>query len=635
MPGEEIDRLFEEAVEAGRKREYDKAISLLTRIINNYDYPPKILLYLGRSYHAIGELHKAAGIFEFFLRLIPHSIQGHFFLGRTYLAIELHRKAVIHLEEVLKDKNGPYYFHSLNLLGVGCLKLKKPELAVAYFEKALQIDPHNQKIFNGYLNALLIKAIKLYRRNELNESAQIFEFLLKNKGNSILPHLYLARIYRLTGAYKKALLHYDIASEMSPEDESLKLQKAVTLLKLGNRPEAEYQLENLSLHFKKSAIKTADPNQLLRFITMSHFQKKDYRKAIYYAKEILKENYSDIDMHVVIAESYVKLGDLEKARNHYLRCLEREKQNPDLYYGLFPILWEKEEYDELIQKVRRVLRLNQNDGIGRYFYSLAYAHVGEEPEKIFSLLQEQIREKGPDILLMNTLGHAYLTYDMLDLAESWFLRTLKLDPENKKALRFIIYLYHHTDKPKKEEEYIEKYFHLFPADKRMQRNYIDLLMRLKKYKKAIKEILALIPLYKKKIGLKKLLATSYMKIKDYKDAILIYKELLQYQPDNLDYLKDLIVCLESAGNSEYAKNLVEKAAVYFKRSKGILFLLAGVYYRYGDMDGALKTFKEVLAEDPGNWVALEHIGRIYKDKGNIIFAEKFLERARKYKRKNR
>ncbi|MBN2533791.1 MAG: tetratricopeptide repeat protein [Spirochaetales bacterium] len=631
MSEEEINHLFEQAIEAGRKRNYKKAISLLTGIINNYDYPAKILLYLGRSYHAFADYNRAIPVFEFFLKMVPASIAGHFFLGRTYLTLGLYRKAVIHLKTALEDKKSPYFFPGLNLAAIAFLKAKKPEIAVIYFEKALELEPQNKKIYTGYLNALLVKAIKLFRNNHFHESADIFEFLLKNGGDTILPHLYLARIYRLTGDNQKALVHYDAASEMSPDDSSLKLQRAVTLLKLGKKQEAEKQLEHISLHFKKETIKTADPHQLLRFITMTHFKKEDYRKAIYYAKEILKENYADIDMHMIIAESYLKLGDLEKAKNHYLRCIERDKSRLELYYGLFNILWEKEEYDELMKKVNRVLYMNQHDRVAAFFYALCYSRIGESPKEIFTLLQNQIREKGPDPLLMNALGEAYLTYDMPELAENWFLRTLKMKSEDQKALSLLIILYQKQDKPEKEKEYFERYFEYYPGDNHMKKDYIKLLIRLEHFKKAIKEILILLPVFPRQEGLKKMLAYSYVQIKNYKDAILVYRELLQDKPGNFEYLKSLIICLEYAGNRKYAITLIEKAISYFKRNKHILFLLGGMYYRDGDFERAIKIFKEVLSVDPHNWVALQNIGQIYEKTGNKLFAQKFLKRAEEYK----
>ena len=84
--------------------------------------------------------------------------------------------------------------------------------------------------------------------------------------------------------------------------------------------------------------------------------------------------------------------------------------------------------------VKRVLRINPHDQLAEYFYALCYSQTGESPERIFLLLQKQIREKGPDPHLMNALGQAYLTYDMPELAENWFLRTLKIKTGDEKAL---------------------------------------------------------------------------------------------------------------------------------------------------------------------------------------------------------
>jgi tetratricopeptide (TPR) repeat protein len=235
---------------------------------------------------------------------------------------------------------------------------------------------------------------------------------------------------------------------------------------------------------------------------------------------------------------------------------------------------------------------------------------------------------------MNALGEAYLAYDMPELAENWFLRTLKIRSKDRKALSQLIILYHQQDKPEKEKEYFDYYFSYFPDDDHMKKGYIKLLIRLKDFKKAINEILTLLPVISRKESLKKMLAHSYVQIKNYKDAILVYRELLQDQPDNFDYLKALVICLESAGNRAYAITLVEKALSYFKRKKYILFLLGGIYYRAGDLERAMKIFKEVLSVDPHNWVAFQNIGRIYEKTGNKLFAKKFLNRAKEYKEKN-
>ncbi|MBN1696052.1 MAG: tetratricopeptide repeat protein [Spirochaetales bacterium] len=629
-----IDQLFKDALEAGRKRDYNTAVAVLTEIITNYDYPPKVLLYLGRSYHALGDFNRAIAVYEFFLKVNPDSLSGHFFLGRTYLALGLFKRAVQYLKPVLDIKNSPYYFPALSFIGLAFLKARKPEIAVTYFEDALKYDPQNRNIMNGYLNALLIKAIKLFQRNALHDAAEIFEYLIKHKQGNILPHIYLARIYRFLGDNKQALYHYDIASRMSPDDEFLKLQKAVTLLKIGNRSDAQKEMANFQLHFDQGNVLTNDPHRLLRFITMSHFKKGEFRKAIDYGKEILKENYGDIEIHAVIAESYKKLGDLGKAKNHYLRAIEREKNKSELYYGLASILWELEEHEELLHIIKRIQRINPEDRIASYFYALCLSEIGENSQDILKLLQDQIRIHGPDINLMKALSMAYLEVDLPDLAESWLLRILKLEPEDKLALELLIDVYQRLNENKKAKKAFAAYCKVFPDDIETRKEYVKLLLKLNNNGMAIKELLCLIPLVKNNEGLKKTLGNCYIKMEKFEEATLLFRELLRGKPDSLEYLRALIFCLENTNRRKYAIELLKKALRFFKDNTNIHLILGVLYGRNKDYEPAIASFREVIAKYPKHWQAYKNLGTIYRKMGNRAFAEKFFRRAEEYRNNN-
>ena len=56
--------LLEEALAAGRARDYPTAIRFLTRLITVTDRYPHAILYLGRSYHALGQYNKAVPVLE-------------------------------------------------------------------------------------------------------------------------------------------------------------------------------------------------------------------------------------------------------------------------------------------------------------------------------------------------------------------------------------------------------------------------------------------------------------------------------------------------------------------------------------------------------------------------------------------
>ena len=80
---------FQEAMEAGRSRDYPRAVELLETIIAGTDELPEAVLYLGRGYHAMGRWEEALQAFRNFIRLKPDTSAGYFFAGRVFLTLDL------------------------------------------------------------------------------------------------------------------------------------------------------------------------------------------------------------------------------------------------------------------------------------------------------------------------------------------------------------------------------------------------------------------------------------------------------------------------------------------------------------------------------------------------------------------
>ena len=104
MSNYRVDReqVFQLAIKAGQKRDYKKAINLLeSLVVNGVAWKPEILIYLGRSYHAIGEFSLAVAALNYFLSIKSGDWYGWFFLGRSYLAMESWNLAISCLKKVL------------------------------------------------------------------------------------------------------------------------------------------------------------------------------------------------------------------------------------------------------------------------------------------------------------------------------------------------------------------------------------------------------------------------------------------------------------------------------------------------------------------------------------------------------
>ncbi len=225
--------LFTEALQAGKDRDYERAVDLLSRLVGSTDRYPQALLYLGRGYHALGDYARAAQVLQNYVRLRPDSIPGRFFLGRAFLALEDFPSAVRHLK--LTVERNPAFSPGMGLLGLAYLKARRPDKAIWMFAKALEIDPQNKRLQVGYLNTALVLAIRLFYRGDLVDAARLFTEVLEQRPASILPHLYLASIYRELGKDTHGPVSHGRGHPDLADDPFLHLQKALIHLSQGNK----------------------------------------------------------------------------------------------------------------------------------------------------------------------------------------------------------------------------------------------------------------------------------------------------------------------------------------------------------------------------------------------------------------
>jgi len=625
-----IEELYARALEAGRKRDYPLAIELLQEILVQSDRAPEALLYLGRAYHAIGEYNRAIQALEFYLKLEPESAGGHFFIGRTYFALGLLGHALQHLKRSTNLVGD--FVPALGLLGLTLLKRGRPQAAISVFERALELEPDNTRIFTGYLNGLLTNGIRLFRRQHYEQARDCLLFILKHRPESLVAHLYLASIYRELGDTDLSLYHFEKAAGLAPEDPVLHLQKAILQLQRGNNPLAFEEMAQAMHLLGNQKISTQDIHGLLRVMTIVLFQNHRYREALQSARRVLRRSYRDADMHVIMAESFSKLGDLQKARNHYLRALERDRNKLEYNYGLAAVLWEQEAYQELGDILKRILRINPEDEYAHYYKALSLPRLTADVRRTIPALQEQIRRSGPDPHLMNALGREYMRADMPDLAEGWFQRTLKRSNRFEPALEQLIEVYARLGDTGKQLGAYGEYLKSYPGNAKLRKEYTYLLYKRSRYKQARTQLEMLLPREPKNTEMRIMLAHSYRQTQRFPEAILLYRELLLESPRELELVKDLVFCMEHSGNRDTVILLLEKAIRLFKSNAWLSLRLASLYMDCGRLEKAAETYRAVIGLVPNDWRAYDGLHKLYSRMGNNQFAERFLRRAEALKK---
>jgi len=625
MHREKFDQLFNAALKAGRKRDYVRAIALLEEILCSTDEYPLAILYLARSYHSLKEYGRAIQYFRYYLHRQPESAPGYFFLGRTYLSSGLPGEAIPYLKKAVKLNPGSV--NTLSLLGFALLKAGRPRSAIELFTKALEIEPEQPHIITGYLNSLLTHAINLFYHERIEEAEKIFQFIIKKRAGSLTAHLYLASIYRELGKTDLSLLHYQHASNLSPGDPTLFLQRAFLLLKAGKNEQAFAELKQATSLLGTDSSKITDPEQLLRIITLTLFRNGKFRKAVYYGSKVLKNNYQDADMHVMIAESFRNIGEPVKARNHYERALDAKTGHLEYYYGFAALLWEENDFQEMAKLLKRIFRLNENDRVARYYLALTLPHMDESKDRTITLLQESIKNFGPDPLLMNALGQEYLKAELPDLAENWFTRTLKVVEDHDQALKNLITVYTLLNKTEEVKKTFFRYLKHHSADQDVRSQFIQLLYHDQDYETLAGEIQILLPLKPRDRNLKKMLALSYSKTARYSEALVLYRSLLADEPGSLHVIRALVYCMQHAGQQETALVFLEEAVKKQENNVSLLLPLGVMYYKQNKLEKAGEIFRRVIAISPQAWKGYRNLAVVFKKRGETDFSEKYFKKS--------
>lgn len=591
---------------------------------------PQALLYLGRSRHALGQHAAAVQAFTFYLRGRPGSAAGHFFLGRAHLALGDIPAAVRALRRAIEASPG--MAAAWGLLGLALARARRFTRAVEAFRTALRIDPDNPRLLTGYLNASLVRAIRLFYQGGLVEAAEIFQEVLRYRESAILPHLYLASIYRELGRENLAGFHMDAACRLSPDDPFLRLQKALVLLAQGQPGPALEEIRRASSLLREGTAPAGDPREVLRYLAVNLFRQKRYREAVFYASKLLRGSYADPALHGLVAESCRAMGELDKAANHYRRALEADRASPELRHGLLAVLWQKGDHRELAEECARLLRHDPRDEVAAYFSSLALSRTGAPAPEVLEALQRQVKAHGPDPALMAELGAAYLRAGLPELAEGWLLRTLRLQVEDATALSALADVYRLLSREADEAQAVRRYLAVRPGDTAARRRMLRLLLARQSFAEAAEQATLLLSAEPDSERLRALLALCYRRSGRFADALLLFRDLLAADPGNEEHAKGAVYCLDRLGSRHTARAFLEAFMKKHGDSLALVLVLGVLEFQDRELDRAAATFRRAVSAWPRSWRAHRNLGMVYRRTGNAEFAEKFLARAASLKK---
>ncbi|MFC1533512.1 tetratricopeptide repeat protein [Thermodesulfobacteriota bacterium] len=259
-----------------------------------------------------------------------------------------------------------------------------------------------------------------------------------------------------------------------------------------------------------------------------------------------------------LAREYISLKRWDDAA---LILEEMAKERPDqaVLYELLEIYEAMSKTDSIVSVLRRLIRLNPDDGDVRFRLAVTLEKAGllkDAIKEYEGLLNRMAKE---DLLpVYKTLGFLYTETNQIKKAISAYLKAVEMDKDDVNIYYNLSLLYEKVDQKDKADLFLGKAVELKSEDTEGRLKLSESLIkkdRLKEAETHLKEVLKRRP---KSEGALLLMLNIAEKRGDKKGLKSVYQNILALDPKNTTIIYNL-------GIIEYETNNLSKALSYFKK----------------------------------------------------------------------
>ncbi|XP_063165027.1 protein O-mannosyl-transferase TMTC3 [Candoia aspera] len=345
---------------------------------------------------------------------------------------------------------------------------------------------------------LFIHALKTLQRNwDWESEYTLFMSALKvNKNNAKLWNN-VGHALENEKNFERALRFFIQATQVQPDDIGAHMNVGRTYKNLNRTREAEESylvaksLMPQIIPGKKYAARVA-PNHLNVYINLANLIRAN-ESRLEEADQLYRQA---ISMRPDFKQAYISRGELLlkmnkplQAKEAYLRALDLDRSNADLWYNLAIVYIELKDPSEALKNFNQALELNPSHKLALFNSALLMQESGEaslRPEAKKRLLS-YIKEESQDANGYFNLGMLAMDDKKDDEAEIWMKKAINLLPGFRSALFNLALLYSQTAKELKALPVLEELLRYYPDHTKGLILKGDILMNQKKDIQGAKE----------------------------------------------------------------------------------------------------------------------------------------------------
>ena len=323
-------------------------------------------------------------------------------------------EAKANAEIALQLLKSPSHESEFYARGMAHQELGNYDLAIADFDKALELDPRQSIVYVGRGNAY--KQKKNYDR-----ALADFDRAIQLEPDLSEAYFDRGRLYTSLRDADRAIADYEKVIQLDP-------QWPFAYLLRGNEHFVKRNFDLAFADFDKAIKLDAQIASAYRLRGSVYAARDDHDRAIADFDKAIQLSPRDADAHHLRGFSYAIKGDSDRAINDFSKTIELDPASEYGYYGRGRAYLDRGDYDKAILDYDKVIQLNARMTAAYVDRGFAYGNKREYDRAIADfdkVLQLDPQDSGTHY----NRGLAYLSKGAYDLAMADFSKAIELKPD--------------------------------------------------------------------------------------------------------------------------------------------------------------------------------------------------------------
>jgi tetratricopeptide (TPR) repeat protein len=344
-----FERLAYEVAEFYEDRqEYDEAVAVYLRIIDEGESTDMAKTRLVNLYLTLGENDKALGILRDLRSILPESHKVDITISRILLSQEKYDETIMILEDVLLTS--PELTIVRYLLGMAYYSKNDVRKA----EEQLVLIPAQSTL---YEDSIFLRVKILNQEGNYQDAVELLQKQLSDTANRKSSfYVLLATLYRENGEVGKGREIYEQAIILYPEDINLLYNYGIFLEKIGEQNNAMAKMQ---------AVLVLDPDNgaALNYVGYTWADNNIHlEKALVYIKRAIELMPDDGYVRDSLGWVYYKMGEIEQAIFELKKASEMVGDDPVIKEHLGDIYMETQQFEEALDAYEKAYKLYEEEG---------------------------------------------------------------------------------------------------------------------------------------------------------------------------------------------------------------------------------------------------------------------------------